>query len=135
MNHPNLSDDVNRKLKFAEKHGLMFTALDKGDVLGIETQEATYLFKAIDPKKGGFEVIGVGDLLPEPVGGLKVFLHGSNFGGSMIKLGWVAIGTRLEMYTPEWDSKTVLSYTKSISLNGTPLIDDSLSVNTDELLR
>ncbi len=125
MKHKNLSDDVCKKITFAEEHGLTFRALKKGDVLQITTIHSVYNFRMIDPTKGLAVASGTGKAFPQPT---PVTLHGSNFGGSMIKMGWVGIGTWLELRDPHKNTITVLSMTKGIRLNGTPLVDKSLSV-------
>lgn len=123
MNHPNLSDDVNKKVSFADAHGLTFRLLNKGDELTIVTDNSIYIFKMLDPSKGLAIGAGNGQHLREPQ---RVNLHGSNFGGSMIKLGWVAVGTWLELKPIVANGITVLSMTTAIKLNGKLLTDKSL---------
>ena len=123
MKHPNLSEDVCRKVTFTEEHGLMFWDLCIGDELEIITIHSVYKFKMLDPPKGLAVASGNGKHFPSPT---NVNLHGSNFGGSMIKMGWVGIGTWLELRNPSKNYITCLSMTTGIKLNETPLVDKSL---------
>ena len=122
MKHDSLSDDVNKKITFAEEHGLTFRALRIGDVLEIATLYSVYKFKMLNPPKG-LAIASGGKYFTEPQ---RVFLHGSNFGGSMIKLGWVGIGTWLELMPKVSEHIVILSMTTGIKLNGKMLIDKSL---------
>ena len=121
--HPNLTDDVNKKLAFSQEHGIMFSELAVGDELQIVTIHSVYTFKMLDPPKGLAVGSGTGKCFPSPT---KVHLHGSNFGGSMIKMNWVGIGTWLEFRNPLQNHITTLSMTKGIKLNGKILSDKSL---------
>ena len=123
MKHENLSDDVNKKITFAEEHGIIFRDLRMGDVLEIATLYSVYNFKMLDPPKGLAVASGSGKHFPSPT---RVHLHGSNFGGSMIKLGWVGIGTWLELKPIVANHITCLSMTTGIKLNGKILTDKSL---------
>ena len=123
MKHENLSDDVCKKVTFAEEHGLMFSQLAIGDELEITTLHSVYKFKMLDPPKGLAVGSGTGKAILQQT---KVNLHGSNFGGSMIKMNWVGIGTWLEFRNPLQNYITTLSMTKGIKLNGKMLSDKSL---------
>lgn len=112
MNHPNLSDDINRKLTFAERNGIEVNELKSGDVLEVRTLDALYRFKIINPATGEVEATSDGQYFQHPE---IVNIHGSTFGGSMIKLGWLAVGTWLEI------GRIRLSQTQAISLNGAVL--------------
>ena len=123
MKHESLSDDVCQKITFAEEHGITFRDLKIGDELEIATLYSVYKFKMLDPPKGLAVASGTGKHFPSPT---KVTLHGSNFGGSMLKLGWVGIGTWLELRNPLQNHITTLSMTTGIKLNGKILSDESL---------
>lgn len=115
MNHPNLSDDINRKLAKSEIEGGVWLtmpepwakqahaeALEKGNVLAVGktllVQTKNTLYRIEKRGEDEFYISGNARFCPEPA---RVTIHGSNFGGSMLKLGWVGRGMYLEFSTAE----------------------------------
>jgi hypothetical protein len=73
--------------------GIALASLTAGDVIRIQTMKSTYHLVLLDPLSGEALVEG-GSLLTGPV---KATVCGAAGGGSMIKIGWVVIGLRLEI--------------------------------------
>lgn len=108
MRHENLSEEINDVLEKVETSGLMITSLEKGDVVKIDTMEGKYTFVVIDPQKAIVSAKGGGFRR----GGEEVRFHGSNFGGSMLKMNWAGPDSRVEA------GDLILPWTTDIMLNG-----------------
>lgn len=67
--------------------------LEPGTVLSIRTRKSTYRLVVVDAARSKVLVWG-GRLLPEAAEGA---VQGSTDGGSCLKLGWIAVGLRLEL--------------------------------------
>lgn len=94
--HPHLSDEVNRNICQSEIEGGVFlNDLGVGTVLEVETQNRFYRIQ----HHGNGQVIisGHPQFCPQPV---LVDLHGSTWGGSMLKVGFVGRGMHLEFRHP-----------------------------------
>ena len=102
-----LSDEINDNVEKSETSGILITALEKGDVVKIHTGEGDYKFTIVDPQKSMVRAEGGGF----KKGGQEVFLAGSNWGGTMLKMYWVGPDTRIEA------GRLVLPWTLSIMLN------------------
>ena len=73
--------------------GIALEALVPFDTLRVQTLNSDYRIFLLDPKTG--RALVEGGCFPEPV---EAVVNGSNFGGSTLKVGWVGIGLRLEMW-------------------------------------
>lgn len=100
MDGLNHLDETTRNLilEQQEKPGVDLDKLDPGIRLTIKTRNSTYEAVIIDKSMVNIEggTMKDGSLrysYPTPV-----FLQGSNWGGSLIKLGWVGVGMNLEIY-------------------------------------
>lgn len=110
--HPNLSPAINDNIRESELQGGVWLempeesakqahaeALEKGNVLPtgkallIQTKNTLY---RLEKREDGFYISGNARFCPEP---LKAYIHGSTWGGSMLKMGWVGRGMRLEFST------------------------------------
>lgn len=90
--HPNLSDEINRNIAQSEADGGMsLKSLAVGKTLMIQTKNTLYRIE----KRGEseFYISGNQRFCPEST---KANIHGSTWGGSMLKMGFVGIGMRLE---------------------------------------
>lgn len=90
--HPNLSDEINRNIAQSEADGgVSLKSLAVGKALLVQTKNTLYRIE----KRGEseFYISGNQRFCPEPT---KTSIHGSTWGGSMLKVGFVGIGMRLE---------------------------------------
>ena len=101
--HPNLADGVNRNFVQAEiEGGVYLSGLDEGAELEIRTENRSYCF--VYHGCGHAMLSGHPQFCPEPV---LVRIHGSTWGGSMIKSEYIGRGMRLEFRHPDY--KTVVT--------------------------
>jgi hypothetical protein len=94
--HPNLSDDINRNIVDSELEGGVYLKdLPMGTTLHVRTKNTAYtLFKDF----GTWYISGHATYCPEP---RAAHIHGSTWGGSMIKVGFVGRGMHMEFTTDE----------------------------------
>ena len=108
MSHPNLSNEINSAIAKSEIEGGVFlydpkfgqpdrNILPVGKKLKVQTQNTLYTIE----KRGedDFYISGNAKYCPTPT---KCWIQGSNFGGSMLKVGWVGRGMYLEYSTEEY---------------------------------
>ncbi len=94
--HPNLADEVNRNICRSEIEGGVFLDdLNAGAVLEIETENRVYRIE--NRANGRILISGHPKFCPGPV---LVKLAGSTWGGSMLRLGFIGRGMRLEFRHP-----------------------------------
>jgi len=104
---PFLADTVNRNIVQSEiEGGVHLRDVAPGTVLEIETENRAYTIRY----QGDGEALISGHpvFCPEPV---RVTIHGSTWGGTMIKTGYIGRGMRLEFGHP-----TYLPITTSVIL-------------------
>jgi hypothetical protein len=90
--HPNLADEVNCAICKSEVEGGVFLdALPPGTNLEVQTENRAYHLVA--QGKGKALISGHPDFCPSPV---LVGIHGSTWGGSMLKVGYLGRGMRME---------------------------------------
>jgi len=97
--HVNLSDCVNHNIVHSEiEGGVHLQDLAPGTVLEVQTENRAYtiLYKGWDQAL----ISGHPVFCPQPV---PVTIHGSTWGGSMIKMRYIGRGMRLEFAHPESD--------------------------------
>jgi hypothetical protein len=99
---PYFDDSVNRNIIQSQvEGGVHLSHLSPGTVLEVETQNRAY---TIDYKGSGQALIsGHPIFCPEPV---LVNIHGSTWGGSMLKERYIGRGMRLEFGHPDHDPIT-----------------------------
>ena len=103
--HPNLSDEVNRKIVQSEIEGGVFLAgLPPDAVLQIQTQHHLYTAQLLG--EGSAMISGHPEYCPQPV---QVTIAGSTWGGSMIKLRYIGRGMQLEFHHPAYSTPIVTS--------------------------
>jgi hypothetical protein len=73
--------------------GITLESLAPFDSLRVTTLNSDYQIFLLDPRTG--RALVEGGCFPEPV---EAVVNGSNFGGSTLKVGWIGIGLRLEMW-------------------------------------
>jgi hypothetical protein len=101
--HPNLGDGVNRNLAQSEiEGGVHLSRLSEGAQLEIRTENRSYWL--VYHGRGRAMLSGHPQFCPQPV---MVRIHGSTWGGSMIKSEYIGRGMRLEFRHPDY--KTVVT--------------------------
>ncbi len=96
--HPNLADQVNGHIVQSEVEGGVYLSnLLPGTVLRVETQnhEYTILYQGWDQAL----ISGHPVFCPKPV---PVVIHGSTWGGSMLKSRYIGRGMHLEFGHPDY---------------------------------
>jgi hypothetical protein len=73
--------------------GLALQSLDAGTVLNVITRHSSYRVVVVDPVQQRVLVTG-GRLFPERT---EVRVEGATAGGSVLKIGWIGTGLRLEL--------------------------------------
>jgi hypothetical protein len=74
-------------------NGVCLRELEPMTTLVVRTQNTTYRIVVAD--EGGVMVEG-GRFFPELT---TAYLEGASFGGSLLKVGWIAVGLRMELRT------------------------------------
>ena len=96
--HPNLSDEINRRIVQSEvEGGVHLNDLSPGEVLAIQTMNHSY--RLVHLGCGEALLSGHPHFCPLPT---PVRIHGSTWGGSMIRDKYVCRGMRLEFGHPEF---------------------------------
>lgn len=118
MDHPNLSPQLNAQLAQSEKDGgLNWNEVPDGLSVQVETSSgSTYLLSKMNGKtyvrggRGKFQA-------PTPV---EIVLHGSTWGGSMLKIDFIGIGMRMEFHVvgPLSHGDILTSTVKTITFQG-----------------
>lgn len=94
--HPHLSDEINHNICQSEIEGGVFLRhLPPGVMLDVETENRHYVLENMGDGKA--LIVGHPEFCPRPV---LVDVHGSTWGGSMLKMGFVGRGMRLEFRHP-----------------------------------
>ena len=93
---PHFSDEINRNVVQSEiEGGVYLTDLTEGAELEVQTENRFY---TIVNRGGGRALIsGHPEFCPEPV---EVSIHGSTWGGTMIRSGFIGRGMHLEFGHP-----------------------------------
>ena len=98
MNHQNLAPEVNRAIAQSElEEGVWLKDLKVGSLLRIRTRNTSY---TLERREDGLYLSGHAKYCPEPV---KTNIHGSTWGGSMLKMHFVVRGMRLEFSDPRYE--------------------------------
>ena len=74
--------------------GVTLMTLNACDVIHVRTRNSDYEIFLLDPKSGRALAQG-GEYFPEP---MEATVSGSTFGGCMLKVGWLGVGLRMEIY-------------------------------------
>lgn len=110
--HQNLSDQINANIIGSEiEGGVDLRHLPVESTLEVETRNRAYTL-VMQPDCHAL-ISGHPTFCPEPV---LVQINGSNWGGSMIKTGYVGRGMRLEFRHPGFDGVVVTSTIRDIRL-------------------
>ena len=103
--HPNLSDEVNRHLVQSQiEGGVRVEDLVPGSRLQVKTQNTCYRILILF---GAMALITGHPLFcPRPV---LITIHGSTWGGSMLKMRFIGRGMHLEFHHPDYSTPIVTS--------------------------
>jgi hypothetical protein len=74
--------------------GVTLMTMKACDTIHVRTRNSDYEIFLLDPKSGRALVRG-GEYFAEPV---EANVSGSTFGGCMLKMGWIGVGLRMEIY-------------------------------------
>lgn len=108
--HPNLSEVVNREILRSEfEGGVYLTDVPAHNTLQIETENRDYMI--MNCGHGEALIWGHPVYCPNPV---RVRIAGSNWGGSMLKVGFIGRGMRLEFCHPRFPTPIVTSRIRQI---------------------
>ena len=92
--HPNLCQELNDVIAESELQGGMFIKdLPVGKTLKVRTQNTVYFIDRVSEGPEGLTIQGYPRYGPKPI---KAYILGSNFGGSMTKVGFVGRGMYME---------------------------------------
>jgi len=98
----NFSDEINRRIIQSEiEGGIHLNDLPDGAALEITTENRSYTI--VHQGKGRALISGHPKFCPQPV---LVSIHGSSWGGSMLKLAYIGRGMHLEFQHPEYNTVT-----------------------------
>jgi hypothetical protein len=96
--HPNFSDEINRNIIQSEiEGGVHLRDLPPGTVLQVQTRNRMYTI--VSESDGYAWISGHPTYCPDPV---LVNIHGSTWGGSMIKERFIGRGLHLEFGHPDF---------------------------------
>jgi len=108
--HPNLSDQVNHNIVQSEVEGGVYLGnLPPATVLEIQTQHHCYHVVLLDD--GHALISGHPQYCPQPI---RVAIHGSTWGGSMLKRRYVGRGMQMEFRHPQYATPIVTSRVREI---------------------
>jgi hypothetical protein len=103
--HPNLSDAINDGIVRSEVEGGVYVQnLSDDRPLEVQTQHRSYF--VLRRNSGDTVIWGHPVYCPEPV---PVAISGSNWGGSMLKIGFIGRGMHLEFRHPDYPLPIVTS--------------------------
>ena len=103
--HPNFDDAINRAICQSEIEGGVFLHnLPQGAVIEIETQNRIYTL--VSRGDGDALLSGHPTFCPEPA---PVQIHGSTWGGSMLKYRFIGRGMHLEFGHPAYEGPILTS--------------------------
>ena len=95
---PVFSDEINRNIVRSEvEGGVYLNDLPAGYELEIETENRAY--RIVNQTNGRALISGHPKFCPDPV---LVSIHGSSWGGSMLKMAYIGRGMHLEFRHPEY---------------------------------
>jgi hypothetical protein len=101
--HPHFGDRINREMVRSEiEGGVLLSRLADGAELEIETQNRCYRLRNCG--RGEALISGHPLFCPTPV---RVKVHGSTWGGSILRAAFIGRGMRLEFSHPEY--RTILT--------------------------
>jgi len=108
--HENLSDEINANIIRSEiEGGVYLRDLPEESTLEVETRNRWYT--VVVQRDGQALISGHPEFCPEPV---LVYIHGSNWGGSMLKVAYLGRGMHMEYRHPAYHGCIVTSVIQDI---------------------
>lgn len=109
MKHPHLSDEVNEAISQSERDGgVWLKDIPVGSGVKVRTQNTTY---EIINTREGWTIQGHPKMCPD----IRLCnIHGSTWGGSMLKVGFLGVGMHIEMTIQGNDGIILTSMVKEI---------------------
>ena len=96
------SSDINRRIVQSEiEGGVHLSDLPDGAALEVRTENRAYRLQVTG--RGQASISGHPVFCPEPV---AVNIHGSSWGGSMLKVAYIGRGMHLEFHHPQYQTIT-----------------------------
>jgi hypothetical protein len=90
--HPNLSDEVNNAIAESELNGgVDLSKLEAGKKVIVKTRNTLYTVEKV--KEREYTIYGNAKFCPAPT---PCYIHGSTFGGSMLKLDYIGVDMFME---------------------------------------
>jgi hypothetical protein len=108
--------------------GVTLMTLKACDTIHVRTRNSDYEIFMLDPRSGRALVRG-GEYFAEPVEGT---VSGSTFGGCMLKMGWLGVGLRMEIYAN--GQRTITSPVKSLRVERVDFGADQFDSAESELV-
>jgi hypothetical protein len=108
--------------------GVTLMALEACDTIHVRTRNSDYEVFILDPKSRRALVRG-GECFAEPV---EATVCGSTFGGCMLKVGWLGVGLRMEIYAN--GQRTVTSPVQSLRVEHIDFGADEFASAESELV-
>ena len=106
----NLSDEINANIIRSEiEGGVYLRDLPEESTLEVETRNRWYT--VVVQRDGQALISGHPEFCPEPV---LVYIHGSNWGGSMLKVAYLGRGMHMEYRHPAYHGAIVTSVIQDI---------------------
>lgn len=94
--------EVTRRIVSSEiEGGVYLTEIEEGEALEVRTENRSYRIELRDGR--AIYISGHPVFCPEPT---RVAIHGSSWGGSMLKLAFIGRGMHLEFHHPEYSTIT-----------------------------
>jgi hypothetical protein len=114
---PYLSQELNEAIIKSEIEGGVDIRQCKADaVLHVQTQNTLYVLKIINPERGEVEIQGHPRYCPTPT---RARIHGSTFGGSVLKIRFIGRGMHMEFSTDTHPGAITTTEIKEIHERGT----------------
>jgi hypothetical protein len=94
QDNPNLSPEINNNIRESElAGGVWWNDSPIKSKVRVKTRNTLYL---LEKRDDGTYIEGNAKYCPSPT---KASIHGSTWGGSMLKMGWIGVGMHLEFST------------------------------------
>lgn len=109
--HSNLGIDINKNIVASELNGgVWLKDMPVGTRILVQTRNTLY---TIDVTEKGESIFGHAHYCPEPV---RCNIHGSTWGGSMLKMKFIGEGMHLEFSTENHPSAITTSMIQSVEV-------------------
>jgi len=114
MNHPNLSDEINARLNDPQRNeDLDLSKIMPGVTLRFQTHNTRYVITR--RTDGLWDVSGNHRYFPTPT---VCRIHGSTWGGSMLKLNYIGLGMHVEIIPNEGEHRGKIIITSEVTRIG-----------------